>query len=55
VYYVTPRPRIYIQKPRQIPPQYYWYWCAKPAGYYPYTKTCPQPWRRVVPYGTPPR
>ena len=53
-YYVAPRPRIYIQKSPQTPTQHYWYWCTKPAGYYPYVKSCPQPWQRVVPYGTPP-
>ena len=27
----------------------YWYYCADPAGYYPYVKDCPQGWMQVVP------
>ena len=52
-YYVPQQPRIYIQQNQQQP--YYWYWCANPPGYYPYIKSCPQPWQKVVPYGTSPR
>ena len=52
-YYVPAQPRIYIQQNQQQP--YYWYWCANPQGYYPYIKSCPQPWQQIVPYGTPPR
>jgi hypothetical protein len=34
------------------PAQQYWYYCANPAGYYPYVATCPTPWQAVSP--TPP-
>lgn len=50
VYYAPPQPRVYIQKSQSAQ---YWYWCGNPAGYYPYVKSCPTPWQRVVPYGTP--
>jgi hypothetical protein len=26
-----------------------WYYCANPAGYYPYVKDCPGGWRQVEP------
>ena len=35
----------------------YWYYCADPAGYYPYVKNCNKTWMQVVPQtnpGTPP-
>ena len=25
----------------------YWYYCARPAGYYPYVPRCSRPWQRV--------
>ena len=30
-------------------PTQFWYYCEKPAGYYPYVPTCPTPWREVAP------
>jgi len=33
---------------------YYWYYCQNPEGYYPYVKTCPGGWMKVVPNTTPP-
>jgi hypothetical protein len=30
-----------------------WYYCDNPAGYYPYVRSCPGPWRAVAP--TPPQ
>jgi hypothetical protein len=27
----------------------YWYFCAKPEGYYPYVKTCAGGWTKVSP------
>ncbi|MCL4802116.1 MAG: hypothetical protein KJ025_21165 [Burkholderiales bacterium] len=27
----------------------WWYYCANPAGYYPYVKQCPGGWQRVAP------
>lgn len=35
------------------PDQFYWYYCQDPQGYYPYVKSCPGGWTRVVP--TPPQ
>jgi hypothetical protein len=32
--------------------QDWWYYCSRPAGYYPYVKYCPSGWTRVAP--TPP-
>ncbi len=38
----------------QVEPQYYWYYCSNPPGYYPYVQQCPSPWQTVVPPATPP-
>lgn len=27
----------------------YWYYCSSAKGYYPYVKTCPEAWERVLP------
>jgi len=32
----------------------YWYYCENPQGYYPYIKSCPGGWMRVVPETVPP-
>lgn len=32
----------------------YWYYCKDANGYYPYVKSCPGGWLRVVPSRTPP-
>ncbi|SNB47239.1 hypothetical protein [Geobacter sp. DSM 9736] len=55
------QPPIIIQQPREeyVPPppaeeQQYWYYCPDPQGYYPYVKTCPKGWLKVVPSTTPP-
>ena len=32
----------------------YWYYCQNPKGYYPYIKTCPGGWMKVVPQSVPP-
>lgn len=29
------------------PPAGVWYYCSKPAGYYPYVRTCPGGWQQV--------
>ena len=34
-------------------PTYYWYYCQDPQGYYPYVKSCPGGWMKVIP--TPPQ
>jgi hypothetical protein len=49
---VTEQPPAY-SKPEQEQP-YYWYYCPNPQGYYPYIKSCPGGWVRVVPNLTPP-
>ncbi len=39
----------YVQPNRQQDDQDYWYFCAKPKGYYPYIKECPGGWLKVIP------
>jgi hypothetical protein len=59
-YYAPPvvirqAPQVYIERaaPQAAPQnEVYWYYCANPAGYYPYVQQCPGGWQRVVP--TPP-
>jgi len=41
------------QQEQQQP--YYWYYCQDPQGYYPYVKSCPGGWMKVVPNTTPPQ
>ena len=41
-------------EPEQEQP-YYWYYCENPQGYYPYIKSCPGGWMKVVPNVTPPK
>lgn len=52
-YYEPPiqqQPSIYMQQePTQEKESYYWYFCTKPEGYYPYVKRCPGGWLKVVP------
>ena len=43
----------YYQQPQEQP--YYWYFCQDPQGYYPYIKSCPGGWMKVVPNVTPPQ
>jgi hypothetical protein len=53
-YYPPPQP-VYVQP--APPPVYveqnkaddYWYYCAQPKAYYPYVKSCPAGWMKVVP------
>lgn len=65
VVYVTPPayappvvvvPRSVAVVPSPPAPAYvepaWWYYCSRPAGYYPYVSSCPAGWMRVVP--TPP-
>jgi hypothetical protein len=44
---------VYVQPEQEEP--YYWYYCQDPQGYYPYVKTCPGGWMKVVPDVTPPQ
>lgn len=34
-------------------PSGYWYYCANPAGYYPYVQQCSSGWTPVAPQGAP--
>lgn len=58
-YYPTPpviirhEAPVYVQPPVQYEEQYYWYYCQKPQGYYPYVKRCPGGWLKVVPSPAP--
>jgi hypothetical protein len=49
---VSPPATTYIQSEPQEEPDYYWYYCTSPKGYYPYVKKCPQGWLKVVPQPT---
>jgi len=42
----------YVQQ--QPAPSAYWYYCADPAGYYPYIPRCQAGWTRVTPQNVPP-
>lgn len=44
--YVTPAPSptVYV-----APPTQWWYYCAQPAGYYPYVNQCLTGWTKVTP------
>lgn len=51
----TPPPVYYSQPQAQLEQkEAYWYYCQDPQGYYPYVKSCPGGWMRVVPDTTPP-
>jgi len=45
-------PPLYAQPEQQQ--DYYWYYCQNPQGYYPYVKSCPSGWMKVVPDTNPP-
>jgi hypothetical protein len=53
------RPPVYIQ-PQHVYVQRrqegadYWYYCDNPQGFYPYIKSCPGGWMKVVPETVPP-
>ena len=36
------------------PPMPVWYYCGKPAGFYPYVKTCEDDWQHMTPSPPPP-
>ncbi len=57
-YYYTAPPQVIVTQPapttyvQPAPPpetENYWYYCTEPKGYYPYVKTCPPGWMKVVP------
>ena len=49
---VPQQPPVYVQQNQQEPD--YWYYCQNPQGYYPYIKSCPGGWMKVVPETAPP-
>jgi hypothetical protein len=53
-YYPYSAPPVVVQQnPIYVEPQqeevYYWYYCQSPKGYYPYVKSCPSGWTKVLP------
>ncbi|MGD0885619.1 MAG: hypothetical protein ABSA46_12255 [Thermodesulfovibrionales bacterium] len=41
---------VYVEPtPQQPEEQYYWYFCPDSKNYYPYVKSCPSGWLKVVP------
>jgi len=42
-------PTVYVERTQQAAPAQAgdWYYCRKPAGYYPYVRSCEQAWERV--------
>lgn len=57
-YYSSPPVIVQKQPPVVVQPEQrsdnYWYYCQNPQGYYPYVKSCPGGWMKVVPQPTPP-
>lgn len=57
-YYPSPPVIIREETPLYVQPEeeepYYWYYCPEAQGYYPYVRTCPGGWMKVVPDITPP-
>ncbi len=49
---VPQQPQVYAQQNQQE--SGYWYYCQNPQGYYPYIKSCPDGWLKVVPETVPP-
>lgn len=50
---VSQEPPVYSEPEQEQP--YYWYYCESAQGYYPYVKSCPGGWTKVVPDVTPPK
>jgi hypothetical protein len=49
--YLQPQP-VYVQRGQRETD--YWYYCDNPQGFYPYIKSCPGGWMKVVPETVPP-
>jgi hypothetical protein len=49
---IQQQPQAYAQQNQQESD--YWYYCQNPQGYYPYVKSCPGGWMKVVPDTVPP-
>ncbi len=47
--YPYPNPYVPPEAAAPAPAGGYWYYCASPAGYYPYVPQCSVPWQPVVP------
>jgi hypothetical protein len=47
---IYPYPSPYVPPAIPAPAGPMWYWCAAPAGYYPYVATCGGPWQPVQPH-----
>jgi len=47
-----PPPTMGQYQPQEIAGGQWWYFCRKPAGYYPFIRECPSGWEKVSP--TPP-
>jgi hypothetical protein len=50
---IQQQPPVYVQQEPEAP--YYWYYCQDSQAYYPYVKTCPGGWMKVVPEVSPPQ
>jgi hypothetical protein len=57
-YTYYPAPVVIPEQPQASEPgqeqESYWYYCQDPPGYYPYVKSCPGGWMKVVPEAVPP-
>lgn len=57
-YYRIPSVVIVEKTPLYVPPdqtqESYWYYCPESRAYYPYVKSCPGGWLKVVPPTSPP-
>jgi hypothetical protein len=51
---VEQSPPVYVQPAPQPEEPYYWYYCERPKGYYPYINECPGGWMKTVPSTAPP-
>jgi hypothetical protein len=40
-------PPLAVTQTAPVAPAAVWYYCGKPAGYYPYVQSCGVPWRKV--------
>lgn len=52
VYYAPQEPTVYVGRGEAEGD--YWYYCEDPRGYYPYVRSCPGGWMKVVPETVPP-
>lgn len=50
-----PQEYIYQQAPAPQSEQKYWYYCSESKTYYPYVKSCPGGWKKVLPQASPPK